>query len=211
MKRVVRPARRLVRAAVALAALGCLAMGSGCGHSRTHLPEPLFFGHGPRYHPPAYGRAVAAARQIGSLACANPPARTRFLAHVEVIANGRVVLMPSGIRTAPPQTRRGAYVVHGRCEYPVRTHEPTGLVEVAGNQPVTLGDLFRIWAQPLSRRGLLGFTAPRGTAIVAFAGTRRWQGDPRTIPLREHIALTLEVGRVVAPRRRYAFPPNPRP
>src|SRR2546421_13112934 len=110
MKRVVRPARRLVRAAVALAALGCLAMGSGCGHLRMHLPEPLFFGHGPRYHPPPYGRAVAAATQIGSLACPNPPARSRVLARVEGIADGRVGPMPSVNGSAPPKARRGGYL-----------------------------------------------------------------------------------------------------
>jgi hypothetical protein len=201
---------RSVRAVAALTALASLVLSTGCGHSTTRLPEPRFFGRGPQYHPPAYGRAVAAARPIGPFACANPPSPARSLAHVEVLANGLVVLMPSGIGVAPPQVRRGAYVARGRCEYPLRTHEPTGLVEIVGSRPLTLGDLFRIWEQPLSRRRVLGFTAPPGGAVVAFVGSRRRAGDPRAIPLRDHTAVTLEVGRVVPPRRRYAFPPLPR-
>ena len=46
-------------------------LATGCGRAhREHisLPQPLFFGHGPRYHRPAYGPAVARRRPIGSLA-----------------------------------------------------------------------------------------------------------------------------------------------
>ena len=55
--------------------------------------------------------------------------------------------------------RHGAFVARGRCEYPLRTHEPTGLIEVATGRAVRLGDLFGIWGQPLSRKRLLGFTS----------------------------------------------------
>src|SRR2546429_273703 len=112
MKRVVRPARRLVRAAGALAALGGLAVGSGFGHSRP------------------------------------PPAR------------------------AP---------------------------------------VFRPGPRPLSGGGRVGSPPPRGPALAAFAGTGGGRGAPSPIPLRDPPPPPLGGGGGVAPRRRYAFPPNPRP
>ena len=90
----------------------------------------------------------------------------RFLAHVEIFIRGRVVLMPAGIGIAPPHTRRGGLVVRGRCDYPLRTREPTGLVEVAQGAPKRLADLFAVWGQPLARGRVLAF---RG-GVAAFAG-----------------------------------------
>jgi len=119
--------------------------------------------------------------------------------------NGRVVLMPGGIGIAPPQVRRGAFVVRGRCEYPLRTREPTGIVEVAAGTRATLGDLFAIWGQPLSRRRVLSFRGP----VVAYVGSRRYAGDPHAIPLRPRAVVTLEIGRYVRPHAEYVFPPGP--
>lgn len=123
-----------------------------------------------------------------------------------MFARGRVVLFPAGVGIAPPQVRRGAFVVRGRCDYPLRTREPTGLVEVAAGTRATLGDLFALIGQPLSRRRVLAFRAKRGGAIAAFVGSRRFDGDPRDIPLRPHAVVTLEVGRHVRPHFPYAFP-----
>ncbi len=201
---------RLRAAAAAVAtATALVAALAGCGHAHKPLPAPLLFGSGPRYHPPPYGPSVAAARPVGSLRCSTPPRPTRFLAHVEVIARGRVALVPAGIGIAPPHVRRGAYVARGRCEYPLRTREPTGLIEVALANAPTLGAFFRVWGQPLAQRRLLGFRARRGQRLIAFVGERRWSGDPAAIPLRRHVAVTLELGRLVPPRPRYAFPPGP--
>jgi hypothetical protein len=135
------------------------------------------------------------------------PARrlgARYLVYVEIFVAGRVVLMPSGIGMAPPQTRRGAYVVRGRCEYPLRTREPSGLVEVAAGTRATLGDLFAVWGQPLSPRRVLSF---RG-AVRAYVAGRRHDGDPRSIPLARRSVIVLELGRYVPPPARYVFPPG---
>ena len=113
--------------------------------------------------------------------------------------------MPAGIGIAPPRVRRGALVVSGRCEYPLRTREPTGLVEVAACARLTLGDLFRVWGEPLTRRRVLGFRGP----VAAYLGPRRRRGDPRAIPLGPHAVVTLEIGTYVRPHADYAFPPVP--
>jgi hypothetical protein len=113
-----------------------------------------------------------------------------------------VVVVPPGIGIAPPRRRRGAYVAGGRCSYPLRTREPTGVVEVERGRALTLGDLFAIWGRRLSRRRLASF---RGR-VDAFVGGVPWRGDPRAIPLRRHAQIVLEVGGRVPPHVRYRFP-----
>jgi hypothetical protein len=129
-----------------------------------------------------------------------------LLAHLEIFARRRVVAIPSGIGVAPPLRREGAYVRGGRCVYPVRTREPTGLLELDAGGPIHLGDLFAIWGQPLSTTRLAGFTAPSGHRVSAFVAGRPWRGDPRAIPLTRHAVVVLEVGGFVAPHRSYRFP-----
>src|SRR4051812_49883886 len=101
--------------------------------------------------------------------------RRRFGVHIELFAARRVMLVAPGVGVAPPRVRDGAYVRGGRCSYPLRTREPTGVVEVeATGRPKTLGDMFAVWGQPLSRRRMAGF---RGQAR-ALVGGRPWPRDP---------------------------------
>ena len=92
----------------------------------------------------------------------------------------------------------------GRCSYPLRTREPTGVIEVASPRPLQLGDVFRVWGQPLSPRQLAGFRTAR--RVLAFVNGRRVDGDPRAIPLRRHDEIVLEIGGYVAPHSSYLFP-----
>jgi hypothetical protein len=115
-----------------------------------------------------------------------------------------VVIVPPGIGVAPPLTRRGAYVVAGRCSYPARTIEPTGVIQLERGARVTLGAFFALWGQPLSRVGLLSF---RGR-VRSFVGGRPWRGDLAMIPLARHAEITLEVGGYVPPRVGYRFRPG---
>jgi hypothetical protein len=164
------------------------------------VPAPRPIGVGPRYHPPATSARVAAALPVGGLRC-SPAGGRRYGVHLELFARRLVVIVPAGIGIAPPLLRRGAYVRSGRCSYPVRTREPTGVVEVAAGARLTLGRLFALWGQPLSRTRLAGF---RGK-VSAFVGGRRRVGDPRYIPLTRHAEIVLEVGGYVPPHRRFLF------
>ncbi len=157
-------------------------------------PVPTPLGVGPRYHPPAGARPVAGLRCL-----AREPAR--FGVHVELFANRRAAIVPAGIGIAPPLRRDGPYVRGGRCSYPLRTREPTGVVEVVRGARLTLGTLFSIWGQSLSPVRLAGF---RGR-VHAFVGGRPWRGDPRSIPLSRHAQIVLEVGGYVPPHASFLF------
>jgi hypothetical protein len=186
-----------------LAGLALLMAGCGGGGEAPTAPprEPPLFGEGPRFAPRPYGAAVRRTRPVDGMRCERRP-RGRYLAHLEIFVDGRVVRMPAGIGIAPPHRRDRAHVRGGRCDYPLRTTEPTGLIEIERGTRPTLGDLFAIWGQPLSRTRLLSF---RGS-VVAFVGARRFAGDPRDIALERHAVVTFEIGRYVRPYANYVFP-----
>ncbi len=156
------------------------------------------------YRLPPHGRLVAAARPVDGLRCSgsNP---TRHGVHVELFARGLALLLPAGIGIAPPLARDGAYVVRGRCSYPLRTREPTGVIEVVAGTTPTVGQLFDVWGQRLSRSRIAGFRARRGIRVLAFVGGKRWTLDPRSIPLRRHAEIVLEVDGYVPPHTSYRF------
>ena len=125
-------------------------------------------------------------------------------AHVEVFARRRVVVVPAGIGIAPPHRVERGWVHGGRCAYPLRTRDRTGVVEVDPRLRPTLGDLFAVWGQGLTGRRLLSFT---GDVRVYVAGKRR-RGDPRTTPLTYHAQIVVQVGGYVPPHASYLFGPG---
>ncbi|HST25652.1 MAG TPA: hypothetical protein VLJ76_06650 [Gaiellaceae bacterium] len=185
----------LVAGGLLLAALG------GAASAARPVPTPI--GVTPGYRLPASSAAVRAARTVGSFACSAATPR-RFRVHLELFARRLVLIVPAGIGISPPLRRDGAFVLGGRCTYPLRTREPTGVVEVGPAGPVTVGDLFRVWGQPLSARRLAGFRS--ASPVQAFVNGRRVTGDPRAIPLRQHDEIVLEIGGYVPPHTSYLFP-----
>jgi hypothetical protein len=187
-----------------VAALAVIAV-CGCGGDRrlTQLPRTApSVGPSARHRPPSLGARAARGLPIRGLRCTSADA-SRFGVHLELFAARRVVLIPPGIGIAPPRTREGAYVRGGRCSYPLRTSEPTGVIEAAG-PPKTLGDLFAVWGQPLSRKAMAGFRGP----VRAYVGGRAWHGAPGAIPLARHAQIVVEVGGYVRPHASYRFPPG---
>ena len=194
------------------------AVATGCGEAESagqtehqanstfDRPVPRFGLGGPYDVPPSTGRS-AAGRPVGALEC-SAQRRRPFGVHLEIFANRLDLVIPAGIGVAPPRRRDGAYVRGGKCWYPIRTIEPTGLIEIERGRQLTLGDFFDVWGRPLSERRLLGFRAKRGKSVDAFVNGHHWNGDPRAIPLRRHAAIVLEVGGYFPPTRVYAFPPG---
>ncbi len=133
--------------------------------------------------------------------------RAASLAHLEVFAAGHVVRVPAGIGFAPPLGRHGAYVRAGRCVYPIRTVEPTGLVLLAAGPIRKLGQFFDLWGQPLSNHEVAGFRAPAEQGVSVFIDGTLWRGSPDSAPISPGAQITIEVGPYVPPHTRYTFPP----
>jgi hypothetical protein len=163
--------------------------------------KPWPIGVGPGFRVDAAPAAVRAGEKIGSLSCAGA-GRRPFGVHLEIFVRNQVLIVPAGIGVAQPSRRRFGRVVPGGCTYPLRTLDPTGVIEVRGRR--TLGDFFEVWGQHLGRRRVAGFSTRAD--VLAFVGGRRWRGDPAEIPLVRHAQVVLEVGGYVRPHRRYLFP-----
>jgi hypothetical protein len=126
---------------------------------------------------------------------------------VELFAANHVVVIPAGIGVAPPLARDGVYVRGGRCEYAVRTLEPTGVTLLGPGGIHTLGELFDLWGQHLDRHQVAGFRARAGEAVSVYFDGGLCRGDPATVPLTNEAQITIEVGPYVPPHARYLFPP----
>src|SRR5260221_340757 len=114
------------------------------GAAGAAAPIPTRIGSGPRYLLPAAPPSLAQGRPVGRLGC-SPDRGTRELAHVEVFADRRVLLLPARIGVAP------------HCSYAVRTTQPTGVVEFVSRVHPTIGDLFAVWGQALSAHRIASF------------------------------------------------------
>jgi hypothetical protein len=195
---------------VTVSAAGCSShRDAGASAVAIDLARTRPLGLGTVFRPPAVGnRSVATGARVGALRCGPEPRRS-YGAHLELFGENRGFAVPAGIGIAPPHRRDGALVTGGRCVYPLRTVDPTGVVEVDATAPVpTVGQLFELWGQPLSASRLGAIKARAGSAVVAFVNGRRWRGDPRMIPLRRHAQIVLELGTFVEPHPAYLFPPS---
>lgn len=189
---------RLVAVSVIVAA-GVAAVAHARPHrGRQAMPVPVAIGVGPRFTLAA-GRPAA----VPGLDCTSLR-RPKRSVHVELFAGGRALLLPAGIGVAPPRRLASGTVVDGRCEYPLVTLDPTGTVRIAVTRRLRLGDLFRVWGQPLTGHRLCGFRSP--APVRAYVNGRRWQGAAAAIPLRRHDEIVVEIGPYVRPHARYVFP-----
>jgi hypothetical protein len=194
--------------AIAAALIAVALAGCGATSKQSELVPPRF-GPAPLYRPDPLSRAVAAARPLADMRC-ETRAGPRIGVHLEVFVNRFDVVIPAGIGMAPPHAVDGAYITGARCSYPIRTTDPTGMIEVDAGfaKHATLGDFFAAWGQPLSPTRLLSFRAKGSDRVVVYIDGKRWQGDPRDVPLTRHAALLMHLGGYVAPRLEYGFPPD---
>ena len=155
----------------------------------AHVPTPI--GVGPEYHP----------RPALHAACTAAPLVAGDRAHLELFANGRVVIVPTGIGLRRPRQAFGR-VYAANCRARLWTLDPTGVVRFDGR--ATLGDLFGVWGTNLAPARLISFS---GSVRVYLNGRRR-RGDPRTLVLHDRDEVVLEVGPTVPPHRSYRFPPH---
>jgi hypothetical protein len=163
--------------------LAAIAVG---GDPSVH-PWPI--GPGPRYRPPA---RQLDGRPLGALRCVS--GRAVFRVHVEVFVNLRVVIVPSGIGRA------------SHCDYPIRTRSPIGVLDVARGTVLTIGDLFRLWGQTLTRHRIASFHSR--LPVRAYVAGRLVRGDAARVRLTPRAQIVVELGAYVPPHRSFLFPPE---
>ena len=150
---------------------------------------PIPIGVGPRYHPPAGVHAP----------CRPRPLDAGRRVHLELFAQRRVVIVPTGIGVGGPQLRYGR-VVGARCRAAIWTTDPSGVVRFTGT--AHLGDVFLVWGQPFGGGRLLSFHG----RVRLYRNGIRFGGDVRRLRLRDGDQLVLEVGGYVPPHPSFRFP-----
>jgi hypothetical protein len=183
----------------ALLALAAAAALTGCGDDPADPPFELPagarpVGAGPRFTPPLPDGEVARCRPGGL--------GERFGVHLELFGADRVVILPAGLGTEPPRETRAGRIAGAACFGPLVTIDPTGLLLLRPGTHATVGDVFALWGQPLTRTRAAGF---RGR-VRAYVDGRRVGGHPARIPLRRHENVVLQVGPYVPPHDDYTFP-----
>jgi hypothetical protein len=164
--------------------------------------RPWPIGAEPGFRVAAAPPAVRAGRPVAGFTCGTGGGR--YGVHIELFVRRQVLIVPGGVGVAAPWRASFGRIRPGRCTYPLRTRDATGVIEVG--RRATLGDFFAVWGQRLGPRRIAGFRARK--PVLAFVDGRRWVGDPRRIPLARHANIVLELGGYVPPHPRYLFPPG---
>jgi len=127
-------------------------------------------------------------------------------AHLAIFVNGSRRLIPAGVGipggTPTPQPG-GPFVGGGTCLYWLHAHDQSGVIHIESPAPklYTLGNFFDIWGQPLTA----GQVGPDNGRVTAYVNGKLYHGSPRSIVLRPHTVIQLDVGALVAPKQ-YSFP-----
>jgi len=117
-------------------------------------------------------------------------------AHLVIFDRGRARKVPYGIGIGPPRaaqaTPYGAFVVSGSCFHWLHTHAADGIIHIESptERQYALGDFFDIWGQPLGPDRV----GPLRGHVVALVDGRVYAGNPRSIVLRPHAQVQLDVG-----------------
>jgi hypothetical protein len=126
--------------------------------------------------------------------------------HLGIFVNGQPQTVPAGIgipNAQVAQTQQGPLAVSGSCFYWLHTHTADGIIHIESpvQRTYSLGNVFDIWAQPLSSTQVASAQGP----VATYLNGQRFNGDPRNIPLTQHALIQLDVGQDVAPQP-YVFP-----
>ncbi len=129
--------------------------------------------------------------------------------HLTAFVDGKPRRIPAGIGIWPVlQAQSGRYgqfdVTQGECLSWVATHFPDGIIHVEApfKRGFTLGEFFDVWGQPLGP-DVAGSAHGQVTAIVNGSV---WTASPRSIPLKAHTQIQLEVGRPLVAPEKITFP-----
>ena len=153
--------------------------------------------------PPLAGTATKASGQkVDGISC-DTSEQTLFHihAHLTLFVNGSPRQVPAGIGipgAAGQSTPQGPFISSGKCFYWLHTHAADGIVHIESpvHRTYTLGDFFDEWGQPLGPSQV----GPAKGHVTAIYNGKRYQGNPRDIPLNAHAQIQLEVATpLVAP------------
>jgi hypothetical protein len=115
-----------------------------------------------------------------------------------------VSLYKDGVRMAVPHS---IGIVPG-CFYELHTHQRSGVVHVEPNvaKPLTLGQFFAVWGQPISRTAVAGLAGPVRFYVIDKETLTRFDGNPADITFAAHKEIVIIAGTAPAVLPRHRWP-----
>jgi hypothetical protein len=128
-------------------------------------------------------------------------------AHLAIFVKGKQRQVPYGIGIGPPwsgvRNKTGAFVTQGSCFAWMHTHAGDGIVHMEAPKQMTfnLGEFFDIWGLKLSSTRV----GPAHGKVTALVDGKIVSGNPRSIVLKAHELVQLDVGSPVVGEQKVGF------
>ncbi|MBL0385683.1 hypothetical protein JJB07_03380 [Tumebacillus sp. ITR2] len=140
---------------------------------------------------------ASAAPAIDDISCQSMEGATQHEhAHLAIYNNGQPVEVPANIGIKPGNN----------CLYWLHTHDATGELHIESPiaRDFTLGNFFNIWGEQLDATHVMSYT--NGSPLKVYVDGKEFTGDPRTIQLKRHTLVTVEVGPNFVEPAKFDFP-----
>jgi hypothetical protein len=161
--------------------LAGVADGSGHGGSGRHTPATS------RLSWPRPDDTAERGRAIGLSVAPMEGTARHFHTHLDVLVNGRPVVVPANLGIAPS----------GQEMSELHTHDTTGVLHIEApttGKRYVLGQLFTEWNVRLDATDLGGLKTGAGRTLTAYMDGKRRGGDPAKIELAPHREIALVYG-----------------
>jgi hypothetical protein len=140
-------------------------------------------------HPswPAPADTADRARRIGLAVAPMEGTARHFHTHLDVIVDGRPVVVPAGLGIAPS----------GNAMSELHTHDTSGVLHIEApsiGRRYVLGQLFTEWNVRLDAADLGELRTGGGRTLRAYVDGRSFSGDPAGIELTPHREIALVYG-----------------
>src|SRR6266513_1908481 len=145
----------------------------------------------PRAAPLASTATAATGKDVDGIGCQSSEQTVFHIhAHLTVFVNGSSRRVPAGIGVPGARAQnspQGPFISSGTCFYWLHTHAADGIIHIESpvQRTYTLGNLFDEWGQPLGPDQM----GPAAGPVTAIYNARRYQGNPRDIPLNAHAQI----------------------
>ena len=136
---------------------------------------------------PQQAQTTPQGETVGGISCdAQEGQRIHIHQHLVIFDHGKQVDIPRNV--GQPTMKR--------CIYWLHTHTPDGIIhiEAPADRSFTLGDFFLVWGQPLGKTLAATAHAAKGEQVKVWVDDKPFSGDPRTIPLKPHTDIVIQVG-----------------
>jgi hypothetical protein len=131
--------------------------------------------------------AVPAGQPIDGIRCDQMEGAVLHIhQHLAIRDHGKAVTVPDDV---------GRPLI-AQCFYWIHTHTPDGIIHIESPNynAFTLGNFFDVWGEPLTKTDVAGAKPKKNERVVVWVDGQRYTGDPRKIPLTQHLDVTIDVG-----------------